>query len=171
MRKDNPIMLCSNEPDVTTPALDVPESTDGTPSPLGRFLRTYDRLDADACAALFAVDGRLRYTDGHVEHGRTAVRECLRSYFTDLRSTEHIVHEDWHCDRVWIGEVEARYVLADHSILGPVSKVFVMRMAGDAIQDLRVYAAGEPSFHEAAIRHESERRHGFLVGGRWTLPL
>lgn len=154
-----------------TPALDAPESAEGTRSPLERFLRAFDQLDADACAALFAVDGRLRYIDGHVEHGRTDVRECLRKYFADLRSTEHIVHEQWHRDRVWIGEVEARYVLADQSILGPVSKVFVMRMAGDAIQDLRVYAAGEPSFHETAIRHESERRRGFLVGGRWTLPL
>jgi SnoaL-like domain len=156
---------------VTTPASDAPESIESTPSPLGRFLRAFDRLDADACAALFAHDGRLRYLDGHVEQGRTAIRECLRNYFADLRSTEHIVLEHWHCDRVWIGEVEARYVLADHSILGPVSKVFVVRMAGDAIEDLRVYATGEPSFHEATIRHESERSRGFQVGGRWTLPL
>jgi hypothetical protein len=134
-------------------------------------LGTFDRLDADACAAQFAVDGRLRYIDGHVEQGRTAVRECLRNYFADLRSTEHIVREHWHCDREWIAEVEARYVLADHSLLGPVSKVFAMRTASDAIQDLRVYAAGEPSFHEAAVRHEVERSRGFMVGGRWTLPL
>jgi hypothetical protein len=154
-----------------TPALDAPESTESMPSPLARFLGAFDRLDADACSALFAVDGRLRYIDGHVEHGRTAVRERLRTYFADLRSTEHIVREHWHCDRVWIAEVEASYVLADHSILGPVSKVFIMRMAGGSIQDLRVYAAGEPSFHEAAIRHESERSRGFLLGGRWTLPL
>jgi hypothetical protein len=168
MRKDDPIMLCYSCADegIHRPAL-----AKSTPSPLGRFLGTFDRLDADACAALFAVDGRLRYADGHVERGRTAVRDCLRHYVADLRSTEHIVHECWHCDRVWIGEVEARYVLADHSILGPVSKVFVMRMTGDAIQDLRVYAAGEPAFHEAAIRHERERNRGFLVGGRWTLPL
>jgi ketosteroid isomerase-like protein len=146
-------------------------TTESMRSPLDRFLRTFDRLDADACAALFAHDGRLRYIDGHVEQGRTAVRECLRNYFADLRSTEHIVHEHWHCDRVWIAEVEARYVLADHSILGPVSKVFVMRMGDDAIEELRVYAAGEPSFHEAAIRHDSERSRGLLVGGRWTLPL
>ena len=153
------------------PARDAPVSTESTPAPLRRFLGTFDQLDADACGALFAVDGRLRYIDGHVEQGRTAVRECLRNYFADLRSTEHIVREHWHCDRDWIAEVEARYVLADHSLLGPVSKVFVMRMAGDAIQDLRVYAAGEPSFHEAAVRNEVERSRGFLVGGRWTLPL
>jgi hypothetical protein len=154
-----------------TPARDAPVSTESTPSPLRRFLGTFDQLDADACGALFAVDGRLRYIDGHVEQGRTAVRERLRNYFADLRSTEHIVREHWHYDRDWIAEVEARYVLADHSLLGPVSKVFVMRMAGDAIQDLRVYAAGEPSFHEAAVRNEVERSRGFLVGGRWTLPL
>jgi hypothetical protein len=156
---------------MTTPAIDAPEPIESTPSPLRRFLGTFDRLDADACAAQFTHDGLLRYLDGHVEQGRTAVRECLRNYFADLRSTEHIVREHWHLDRVWIGEVEARYVLVDHSILGPISKVFVMRMAGDAIQDLRVYAAGEPSFHEAAIRHESERSRGFLIGGRWTPPL
>jgi hypothetical protein len=140
-------------------------------SPLRRFLDTFDRLDADACATQFAHDGRFRYTDGHFEQGRTAVRERLRAYFADLRSTEHLVREHWHCDRVWIAEVDARYVLVDHSILGPVAKVFVLRMAGDGIEDLRVYGAGEPSFHEAAVRHESERSRGFLVGGRWTLPL
>lgn len=142
-----------------------------TPTPLERFLSAFDRLDADGCAALFAADGQLRYVDGRIARGRAAILERLREYFSDLRSTEHMVHADWHCDGVWISEVEASYVLADHSILGPVSKVFVMRMAGDAVQDLRVYAAREPSFHEAAIRHESERSRGFRVGGRWTLPL
>jgi hypothetical protein len=131
----------------------------------------FDRLDADACAALFAPDGRLRFVDSRVELGPAAVRECLRTYFADLRSTEHLVREQWHVARVWIGEVEARYVLADHSILGPVSKVFLIRMGNDAIKDLRVFAAGEPSFHEAAIRHERERIRGILVGGRWMPPL
>jgi hypothetical protein len=140
-------------------------------SPLERFLRAFDRLDATACAALFADGGRLRYVDGRVEQGRAAVRERLHDYFAELRSTDHVLRDQWHCDGAWIGEVEARYVLADQSILGPVSKVFVVRTAGDAIADLRVYAAVEPSFHEAAMRHESERRRGFLVGGRWTLPL
>ena len=140
-------------------------------SPLEQFLRAFDRLDADACAASFAADGRLRYVDGRVEEGAQAVRECLRSYFADLRSTEHVVHEHWHCGGVWIGEVEASYVLADHSILGPVSKVFVIRMSQEGIADLRVYAAGEPGFHEASLRHERERHRGILVGGRRLPPL
>src|SRR4051794_17871284 len=111
---------------------------EGAGSPLDRFLRTFDRLDADAGAALFADDGRLRYVDGRVAEGARAVRERLRNYFTDLRSTEHVVHDHWQCDGVWIGEVEASYVLADQSILGPVSKVFVIRMAPEGIADLRV---------------------------------
>jgi hypothetical protein len=138
-------------------------------SPLEQFLRAFDRLDADACAALFAADGRLRYVDGRVEEGAEAVRECLGRYFAELHSTEHVVRERWHCDGVWIGEVEAGYVLADQSLLGPVSKVFVIRMAREGIADLRVYAAGEPGFHEASVRHERERRRGILVGG-WRLP-
>ena len=142
-----------------------------TRSPLERFLRTFDRLDADACAAMFAPDGRLGFADGRVERGTTAVRDCLRAYFADLRATEHVVRGLWHVDRAWIGEVEASYVLADHSKLGPVSKVFVMRMRDKDIEDLRVYAAGSPSFHEAVIRHEHERLRGDLVGGRWIPPL
>jgi hypothetical protein len=141
------------------------------PSPLELFLRAFDRLDAAACAALFADDGRLRYVDARVEQGSAAVRARLHDYFAELRSAEHVLHEQWHCDPTWIGEVEARYVLADQSILGPVAKVFVVRTEGAAIADLRVYAAVEPSFHETAMRHESERGRGFLVGGRWTLPL
>ena len=138
-------------------------------SPLEQFLRAFDRLDADACGALFAADGRLRYVDGHVEEGAQAVRECLRRYFADLRSSEHVVRDQWHLEDVWIAEVEAGCVLADHSILGPVSKVFVIRMSQEGIADLRVYAAGEPGFHEASLRHERERHRGILVGG-WRLP-
>jgi hypothetical protein len=140
-------------------------------TPLERFLGGFDRLDADACAAMFARDGRLRFADGSVEEGTAAVRAALRSYFADLRSTEHRIRAQWHVESTWIGEVDSNYVLADHSLHGPVSKVFVARMYADAIEDLRVYAAGEPSFHEAAARHERESGRGILVGGRWTPPL
>ncbi len=142
-----------------------------TDTPLELFLHAFDRLDADACAALFADDGRLRYVDGRVDEGAEAVHDRLREYFADLSSTTHTVHESWHEGRVWVGEVEASYVLADHSILGPVSKVFIVRMASDGIAELRVYAAVEPSFHEARIRHERERDRGMMVGGRWVPPL
>jgi len=140
-------------------------------SPLELFLRAFDRLDADGCAALFADHGRLRYVDGRVDEGAEAVRERLREYFADLSSTTHTVRESWHEDPVWIGEVETRYVLADHSILGPVSKAFIRRVAPGGIGELRVYAAVEPAFHETRIRHESEREQGMMVGGRWVPPL
>ena len=86
-------------------------------------------------------------------------------------STTHTLREHWHEDHVWVGEVEASYVLADHSRLGPVSKVFIVRMAPGGIEELRVYAAVEPSFHETRIRHERERNSGMMVGGRWVPPL
>ena len=156
---------------MTPSAFDALQPAAGASSPLERFLRAFDRLDADACAAMFAADGRLRFADGGAEEGITAVRERLRDYFADLRATEHVLGERWHFERVWIGEVEATYTLADDSRSGPVSKVFVMRMRDGAIQDLRVYAAGEPSFHEAVIRHERDRIRGLLVGGRWMPPL
>jgi hypothetical protein len=142
-----------------------------TDTPLELFLGAFDRLDADACAALFADRGRLRYVDGRVDEGAQAVRERLREYFADLSSTTHTLREYWHEDRVWVGEVKASYVLADHSILGPISKVFIVRMAPDGIAELRVYAAVEPAFHETRIRHERERAGGMMVGGRWVPPL
>ncbi len=139
-------------------------------SPLELFLHAFDRLDADGCAALFAQHGRLRYVDGRVEEGVAAVRDRLREYFADLSSTTHTLLDHWHEDRVWIGELQASYVLADQSLLGPVSKVFIVRMAPEGIEDLRVYAAGEPSFHETELRHE--REHGrIVVDGRWLPPL
>jgi hypothetical protein len=142
-----------------------------TDSPLELFLQAFDRLDADACAALFANQGRLRYVDGRVDEGPEAVRDRLREYFADLSSTTHTLREHWHQDRVWVGELEASYVLADDSILGPVSKVFIVRMAHNGIEELRVYAAVEPAFHETRIRHERERDQGMMVGGRWVPPL
>lgn len=140
-------------------------------SPLDLFLRAFDRLDADACAALFADGGRLRYVDGRADEGAAAVRERLREYFADLSSTTHTLRDHWHEDGVWIGGLEASYVLADHSLLGPVSKVFVVRAGPDGIEDLRVYAAVEPSFHQTRIRHERDRDRGWMVGGRWVPPL
>lgn len=142
-----------------------------TGTPLELFLQAFDRLDADACAALFAVHGRLRYVDGRVDEGAEAVRDRLREYFADLSSTTHTLREHWHEGRVWVGEVEATYVLADDSILGPVSKVIIVRMAPDGIEDLRVYAAVEPSFHATRTRHERQRDRGMMVGGRWVPPL
>jgi hypothetical protein len=40
-----------------------------TDTPLELFLQALDRVDADACAALFAEHGRLRYVDGLVDEG------------------------------------------------------------------------------------------------------
>lgn len=142
-----------------------------TDTPLELFLQAFDHLDADACAALFANHGRLRYVDGRVDEGAEAVHDRLREYFADLSSTTHTLRGHWHEDRVWVGEVEASYVLADDSVLGPVSKVFTVRMAPDGIEELRVYAAVEPSFHEARTRHERQRDRGMIVGGRWVPPL
>jgi hypothetical protein len=156
---------------MTTPRSEARKATKRASSPLVRFLASFDRLDADGCAALFAEHGRLRFADGRVERGQAAVRECLEAYFGDLRSTEHVLREQWGSDPVWIGEVVATYVLADHSLLAPVSKVFIVRTAGDGIEDLRVFAAGEPSFHEATVRHERERHRGIHVGGRRLPPL
>lgn len=155
---------------MTAPHTEAPDATEHASSPLERFLERFDRLDADGSAALFTEHGRLRFVDGRVERGQEAVRECLAACFGDLRSTEHVVREQWSSGPVWIGEVVASYVLADQSLLGPVSKVFILRMAHDGIEDLRIFAAGEPSFHEATVRHERERHRGIHVGGR-RLPL
>jgi len=154
-----------------SPPVEAPRTTASATSPLRRFLRMFDRLAPDACADLFAADGRLRFGDDRGAEGRAEVREQLSSYFSDLRWTEHQVGEHWCCDRMCVCEVEARYVLCDGSLLGPISKVFVARTRDGAIQDLRVYSAGEPSFHEALIRHERERRRGDRVRGRWIPPL
>ena len=64
-----------------------------TDTPLELFLRAFDRLDADACAALFADRGRLRYVDGRVDEGVQAVRERLGEYFADLSSTTNTLRE------------------------------------------------------------------------------
>ena len=140
-----------------------------TTSPLEQLLEAFDRLDADAGTALFAPDGRLAWVDGHIAEGRTAVRERLSEYFADLTSVTHVIRDSWHLDQVWIAEIEASYVLEDRSIQGPVAKVMILRMRPGGIGDLRVYAAVEPSFHEAEQRHRRERDRGLVVGD-WRLP-
>ncbi|MDQ6608014.1 MAG: nuclear transport factor 2 family protein [Actinomycetota bacterium] len=138
-------------------------------SPLEQLLDAFDRLDADACTALFATDGRLSWVDGHVAEGHTAVRARLTEYFDDLTSMTHVVRDSWHLDQVWIAEIDASYVLEDRSLQGPVAKVMILRMRSEGIGDLRVYAAVEPSFHAAEQRHQRERDRGLVVGD-WRLP-
>lgn len=138
-------------------------------SPLADLLSAFDRLDAEACTALFAPHGRLGWVDGHVADGHAAVRACLTEYFADLSSTQHVLRDAWHQDQVWIGQIDASYVLKDRSHQGPVSKVMILRIGPDGIEDARVYAAVEPSFHEAADRRGRERDRGLLVG-EWRLP-
>ncbi len=140
-----------------------------TKSPLEQLLEAFDRLDADACTALFAPDGRLSWVDGHVAEGRAAIRARLTEYFGDLTSTTHAIRDSWHQDQVWIGEIDATYVLEDQSLQGPVAKAMIVRMRPAGIGELRVYAAVEPSFHEAEHRHQRERDRGLAVGD-WRLP-
>jgi hypothetical protein len=140
-----------------------------TTSPLEQLLEAFDRLDADACTALFAPDGRLSWVDGHVAQGHAAVRACLTEYFNDLTSTTHTIRDSWQQGQVWIAEIDASYVLEDRSLQGPVSKVMILRMRPEGIGDLRVYAAVEPSFHAAELSHQRARERGLVVGD-WRLP-
>jgi hypothetical protein len=140
-----------------------------TTSPLEQLLDAFDRLDADACTALFAPDGRISWVDGQVAEGHAAVQARLTEYFNDLTSMTHVIRDSWHQDHVWIAEIDASYVLEDQSLQGPVAKAMILRMRPEGIGDLRVYAAVEPSFHEAERRHERERHRGLVVGD-WRLP-
>ncbi len=139
-------------------------------SPIDTFLRAFDRLDPDACAALLTDHGRFRYVDGHVDEGPAAVRDQLREDFADLDSTVHTLHGQWHDDGVWIAEVEASYVLADHSELGPLSLALIVRASPAGIEDIRVYTAVEPWFRETMVQHR-EYDQGTMVGGHWLPPL
>jgi hypothetical protein len=140
-------------------------------SPLVEFFACFDRLDTDACAAMFAEHGRLWSANGNVAEGRVAVRECLREAHAELTSATHVLREQWHQGHTWIGQLDARYVLVDQSIARPVSQVAIMRMAPDGVEDLRAYAAIESSLHEARVRRERDRDRGLLVAGHWLPPL
>ena len=148
--------------------LRIDESRFPGESPLVRFLSAFDELDPEICAAQFAEQGRLRYADGRDALGPSAILERLRDYFEKLHTATHTVRKEWHDGRdIWIGEVDVDFVLTDRSVLGPVSKVFILSSGSRGIEDLRVYAAVEAGFYETSLRHAADDARGMRVGGRW----
>ena len=137
-----------------------------TPSPVDRLLTALDELDADAAAAMFAVDGRLLTADGRRAEGVEAIRALLGDFLGQLRSTAHVTTAHWHQDEVWIAEVEASYVLRDWLKLTDLPRVFILRDAPGGYADLRVYGA-----HERALASHRSGGDTMPVGGLWLPPL
>lgn len=136
-------------------------------SPLDKFLRALDQLDAEAAMALMTPGCRLLTVDGRRAEGTEAVRALLTSYLATLHSSSHRVTAEWHQGDAWIAEVEASYELVDRLQLNDLPRAFVARGGPDGLSDVRVYGA-----HEDPLEHDGETGdRGMRIGGRWMPSL
>ena len=135
-------------------------------SPVEQLLEAIDRRDADGVMALVGPEPRFMAADGRRGEGAEAVRELVTAFFATLRSTAHRITAQWHQEEVWIAEVEADYELQDWLELKALPRVFILRMSGGGIADVRVYGA-----HEHPLTDHRTGEEGMWVGSRWVPPL
>jgi hypothetical protein len=135
-------------------------------SPLDKFLRALDKLDADAAMTLMAPYCRLMTADGRHAEGLDAVRALLTAYLAELHTTTHRVTAEWHQDDAWIAEVDTSYELTDRLLISDLPRVFIVRGGPDGLSDVRVYGA-----HEDRLGTEHRDGPGIRVGGRWMPSL
>jgi hypothetical protein len=135
-------------------------------SPIERLLGSIDTLDAEGAMELLEPGACLLTADGRRAEGKEAARKLLGSYLGSLRSTRHQITSQWHIDDVWIAEVDASYELQDWLRLNDLPRVFVVRMKGEQIADVRVYGA-----HEQPLTDHPSGEEGMWIGNRWIPPL
>lgn len=135
-------------------------------SPIEQLLGRMDQLDVDGVLVLLAPEACLLTADGRRADGTDAVRALLASFLGTLRSTTHRITSEWHVDDVWIAEVKASYELRDWLRLTELPRVFVTRMKGERIGDVRVYGA-----HEQPLTEHPTGEEGMWIGSRWIPPL
>ncbi len=135
-------------------------------SPIEQLLSSMDRLELDGTMELLEPGARLLTADGRRADGQGAVRELLASFLGSLRSTNHEITSQWHIGDVWIAEVSASYELQDWLRLTDLPRVFVVRLKGERISDVRVYGA-----HEQPLTEHPTGEEGMWVGSRWIPPL
>lgn len=134
-------------------------------SPLERFLRAVDDLDADAAMAVLAPDCRILMADGRRATGPDAVRALLADFLATLHSTAHRVTAQWHVDGTWIAEVDAAYEFRDGLRIAGLPRALVARESSDGLSDVRVYGA-----HERPLDDDASGR-GLMFAGHWMPPL
>jgi hypothetical protein len=135
-------------------------------SPLAALLTAVDRLDGDAVMALCADNCSMTTTDGRHAEGRQAMRQLLKDFFSQLRSTRHEVTSQWHEDGTWIAEVLATYELRDWLLIEKLPRAFFIQVTADGITAFRAYGANEHPLSDYPTGEEVSR-----VGGRPFLPL
>jgi acetylaranotin biosynthesis cluster protein L/SnoaL-like protein len=105
---------------------------------LQRLLEVLDRQDLDTFASFFAANAGARI--GNVERvvGQKRLMEGFKSYLEATRGPQHEIVDVWHVDRL-IGAEMTMTSQRDHKPIA-VPCVYLLRMDGDLIEDLRVFA-------------------------------
>jgi hypothetical protein len=136
-------------------------------NPIAQLLESFDSLDAEAIAGLFAPGVRMLVVDGRRATGQAEAQDLLADFQSVLRRGHHEITSTWHVDDVWIAEVSADYELRDRHELRAVPRVFIVRAGPEGITELRVYGAHEHPLREHMAHDDDEG----WIGGRPMLPL
>lgn len=111
------------------------------------LFQTIDARDAEAFAAYLTETGCFRYGSQAPVVGRRAVAEHVAGFFFGLSGLRHELKGFWwgEADALCFVQGEVTYFLADgREVTLPFLNLF--RMAGERIDDYRIYADPSPLF-------------------------
>lgn len=138
-----------------------------TDSPITAVLGALEARDVDAAVAMFADDGTLMRTDGHVAHGTDEVQAALTEFVGPLKRSTYDVSSQWNPEPgVWIAQLTATYDLGDLGLHGPYPRAIVLRDGAGGIAELSIYGS-----HEPPLAKTEPSYHEVFAAGHWMPTL
>ena len=128
----------------------MPETENETAAWVAQLFTTVDAMQPEAAAAYFTDDAVFRFGNAPPSHGRRAIQQALAGFFGAIGGLRHQVTGVWRGQ--WDGgpvlavEAAVTYTRADGSQTPPLPVTSTMRLAGDRIQDYRIFMDVSPLF-------------------------
>ena len=117
---------------------------------VAQLFAAVDAMQPEALAAYFTDDAVFRFGNAPPSHGREEIQQALAGFFGAIGGLRHEVmglwHGQWEGGPVLAVEAEVTYTRADGSQTQPLPVTSTMRLAGDRIQDYRIFMDVSPLF-------------------------
>lgn len=110
-----------------------------------RMFAAADDLDVDNYVGFLARDVYFRFGNAEPISGRKAVREAVGAFFTTIKGLKHTIDQEWHDGNAIIQQLSVTYTRLDDDTV-TIPAVNILRMAGDAVADYRIYVDLAPVY-------------------------